>query len=195
MAKNNIKTKILKVVTVKIFIVFFEKSVFIFLERYIYSAVRRLQAVFYFFFHFKIYSGLARIFFRHQRNGVRLFAGFDAFAVHTPSVSCLAVFLVEKIRFRPYIYVFDFQRYFTSQSFCVKRSLQWVIGVKNKFWRNTFRRQVEIFLKTRSLVFGGNFHSYYIIAHIVHSYKQSIFAGAGIIRQIFIIKSPIIDKI
>ena len=54
---------------------------------------------------------------------------------------------------------------------------------------------MQKFLETCSLVFGGNFHADHIIAQIVQSYKQSVFIRAGIVRQIFIIKSPFVDKI
>ena len=54
---------------------------------------------------------------------------------------------------------------------------------------------MQKFLETCSLIFGGNFHADYIIAQIVQSYKQSVFIRAGIVRQIFVIKSPVVDKV
>ena len=56
-----------------------------------------------------------------------------------------------------------------------------VIGVKNGFGRNSFRRQMQKFLETCSFVFGGNFHANHIIAQIVQPYKQSVFIRPGIV--------------
>ena len=54
---------------------------------------------------------------------------------------------------------------------------------------------MQKFLETCSLVFGGNFHANDIVAQIVQPYKQSIFIRPGIVRQIFVIKCPIVNKI